>query len=1018
MDPLAVLFERFAARGDVAALGEVFDRTAKPLLHLAMHLAHSAEDAEDLLQATFVLAMKKAGTFSKGEPLLPWLSGILAGEARNLARRNQHRSTEPLPDLVDTEGGPIASAERSELVGRLRARVEDLPPEQRTAMLLQLQHGLSPTDIAEALDVPPGTVRMRLHRGMQALRRLLPSALAAWLFGALPTRGLAAVRASVMREAGAAARHASISGTAAIAAGVLAMKYVFAGAALLLAAVLCWWFISSPLDPTPVTGGANGPALVATAGDAAARGVGPVTERREAAAAADAPRDGTGSLRVHVASASSGRPLVDVTLRLWPGSDDACVDGTAQVARTDASGGARFAALAPGEWRVETLGFHVLAAGVKVAAGAETTHAVTLAARPLHGIVVDASGAPVAGASIRVGKSHATTSFSEDLFRPDISLAAFVRTAAISSGDGTFACDAGEGEPFVAAAHPAYRSSQTQLTKSPGLARWRLVLEPRTREVCGVVLDGDRQPIAGASVIARVFERAVRTADGAWCGPNLVEFATTRADGRFVFGMLPPGNTQLEASAPGRRRATAGTAKTTDNLEIVLGNGTEIAGTVRVVDGTPFGSGYLFVRHGPDRAVATEAFVRSGRFCIREAPRPPFTIQLFGDGSSSAVLEQQVAQCDGTAASVELVVPARPVLSGVVVDDGDRPLANWIVVACRPDAARGMPLGGHTTDAEGRFTLRHLRDERVRVVATWPGGDPEDPVIAQDDVSPFAGELVLRVPADRWPRGSVAGRLVDGAGMPNAGASLCVSPRNEPSIRHQASSSGDGTFRIERVPAGEYELSLETGDGPPRTLRSVRVPRDEPVDLGVVRVLPLATLRVDVVRADGTTWREALPDVYLTDPDGTPRTWLPEFRDGGFESRLEPGPVRASVTDPDLIAKAQVVELMPGERRVVRIAVTIGRSIDLVFAGDDTEKEKNDSKDLLHVEVVDKNGAVVLRQRVRRNRHSDGNWTLEHTFAFGEYTVTARTDSGRRFSGTFAAADAMPTRSIHLQRQP
>ena len=104
MDALALLFERFAARGDVAALGEVFDRTAPRLLHLAMHLAHSAEDAEDLLQATFVLAMKKAATFSKGEPLLPWLSGILAGEARNLARRNQHRSTEPLPDLADHIG--------------------------------------------------------------------------------------------------------------------------------------------------------------------------------------------------------------------------------------------------------------------------------------------------------------------------------------------------------------------------------------------------------------------------------------------------------------------------------------------------------------------------------------------------------------------------------------------------------------------------------------------------------------------------------------------------------------------------------------------------------------------------------------------------------------------------------------------------------------------------------------------------------------------------------------------------
>jgi len=55
---------------------------------------------------------------------------------------------------------------------------------------------------------------------------------------------------------------------------------------------------------------------------------------------------------------------------------------------------------------------------------------------------------------------------------------------------------------------------------------------------------------------------------------------------------------------------------------------------------------------------------------------------------------------------------------------------------------------------------------------------------------------------------------------------------------------------------------------------------------------------------------------------------------------------------------------------------------------------------------------------VRRSPHGDGNWTLEHTFPFGEYTVTARTDSDRRYRGTFVAADAMPTRSIDVPRQP
>ena len=111
---------------------------------------------------------------------------------------------------------------------------------------------------------------------------------------------------------------------------------------------------------------------------------------------------------------------------------------------------------------------------------------------------------------------------------------------------------------------------------------------------------------------------------------------------------------------------------------------------------------------------------------------------------------------------------------------------------------------------------------------------------------------------------------------------------------------------------------------------------------------------------------------------------------------MEPGSVRIEVTDPDLIAQAQDVQLLPGERRAVRVAVAIGRSVDLVFAGDGhLTTVKIDPMDRLHVEVADKTGAIVLREELRRSPHGDGNWTLEHAFPLGEYTVIARTDSDR-----------------------
>ena len=62
-------------------------------------------------------------------------------------------------------------------------------------LLLQLQHGLQPAEIADVLGIAPGTVRMRIHRGLAALRKALPAGLAFGALALFPERGLAAVRA-------------------------------------------------------------------------------------------------------------------------------------------------------------------------------------------------------------------------------------------------------------------------------------------------------------------------------------------------------------------------------------------------------------------------------------------------------------------------------------------------------------------------------------------------------------------------------------------------------------------------------------------------------------------------------------------------------------------------------------------------------------------------------------------------------------------------------------------------------
>ena len=107
---LETLYERFAQRGDVGALAEVFDRVAPELLRLARWLVRDRHRAEDLVQETFLVALERPGTFDRSRPLTPWLVGILVNRART-ARRDVRVDAEGaflLPSLVRDEENAIA----------------------------------------------------------------------------------------------------------------------------------------------------------------------------------------------------------------------------------------------------------------------------------------------------------------------------------------------------------------------------------------------------------------------------------------------------------------------------------------------------------------------------------------------------------------------------------------------------------------------------------------------------------------------------------------------------------------------------------------------------------------------------------------------------------------------------------------------------------------------------------------------------------------------------------------------
>ncbi|HEX6886273.1 MAG TPA: RNA polymerase sigma factor [Planctomycetota bacterium] len=310
---LAALFQRYRTHGDGRALATIFDRTAKELLDLACHLVRDPLEAEDLVQATFVTAIQKGARYDGSTPLQGWLYGILWREAAR-ARRRAARRVEPqrLPERQAAD--PTAAAAEGELPEAVSAVLARLPRHYREVLEPLLFEERRPEHIARTLGRSPGTVRSQIHRGLEELRRALAPRFAAHGLLALPTRGLASVRAEVLRAAGCAPTTAALGSLATLGltlGGALASKAVVVGAAATLASLAVAW-VALEGSGAAARGGT---ALEAEAPLAAAATTAHAAEARPAST--NAPARSAGDPGPAAAAVRPAAPPFEQTLAHW-----------------------------------------------------------------------------------------------------------------------------------------------------------------------------------------------------------------------------------------------------------------------------------------------------------------------------------------------------------------------------------------------------------------------------------------------------------------------------------------------------------------------------------------------------------------------------------------------------------------------------------------------------------------------------------------------------------------------------
>lgn len=155
--------------------GELYHRHAADV-HWFVASRLGADDAEDVTAETFITAFRIRDRFDVArDSARPWLLGIAVREIahRRRAERTRYRmfaKLRPQP-VVDGAGEQVVAAS---LHGAVAGALHRLRHDDRDALLLRVWGELSYEEVAEALDVPVGTVRSRLHRARRVLRAALP----------------------------------------------------------------------------------------------------------------------------------------------------------------------------------------------------------------------------------------------------------------------------------------------------------------------------------------------------------------------------------------------------------------------------------------------------------------------------------------------------------------------------------------------------------------------------------------------------------------------------------------------------------------------------------------------------------------------------------------------------------------------------------------------------------------------------------------------------------------------------
>jgi RNA polymerase sigma-70 factor (ECF subfamily) len=174
-----------ARDGNTRAFGELVRRYENKIFRLAQHITQNREDAEDVLQETFMKAYEHLDQFQGNSKFYTWIVRIAVNQALMKLRRRKTDKSVSLDETIDTgedtivreiaawDENPEQKFSREELGGVLDTAIQSLEPLYRSVFVLRDMEELSTEETAEALDLSVPAVKSRLLRARLQLREKL-----------------------------------------------------------------------------------------------------------------------------------------------------------------------------------------------------------------------------------------------------------------------------------------------------------------------------------------------------------------------------------------------------------------------------------------------------------------------------------------------------------------------------------------------------------------------------------------------------------------------------------------------------------------------------------------------------------------------------------------------------------------------------------------------------------------------------------------------------------------------------